>query len=79
MCSLPPLFLSQEHIIAGRAPAWIVLQALSAITVVLTIITIFLWVKLGATSRVEKIRLGLLVVGGIVLTIWAEYWGLLTP
>lgn len=63
---------------AGDRPLlWLVLQAVAVVTVVATAVTGARWRR--AASRGERVRLGLLVAGGVVFVPWALYWGLLVP
>ncbi len=56
------------------------LQALAAVAVACTALTIWRW--WGRHIEVaygERIRLGLLLAGGLVFSLWAADWGLLVP
>jgi hypothetical protein len=37
------------------------------------------WQRSGEVQSGEQVRLGLLVLGGVVFGVWATYWGLLIP
>ncbi|GAA3526939.1 alpha/beta hydrolase [Nonomuraea rosea] len=101
-------------LVAGRPLVWLVLQALTVVTVVCTALTVLRLRKATTTqattqtttqtapqtapqrddlaprgetvrrqpeqvSRGERVRVGVLVAGGVVLVPWALYWGLLLP
>jgi dienelactone hydrolase len=63
---------------AGDRPIlWLALQAVAVVTVAATAVTAARWRR--AASRGERVRLGLLIAGGVVFLPWALYWGLLLP
>ncbi|MFG1703430.1 alpha/beta hydrolase family protein [Nonomuraea sp. M3C6] len=64
-------------VVAGRPVLWLALQALALVTVVATVMVGVRWRRTAAKG--EQVRLGLLVVGGVVFLPWALYWGLLLP
>jgi len=75
-----PLLLPPGPLIVGRPLPWLAFQALALITVVSTVVTALRWWRRSGTiKRGEQMRLGLLVVGGVVFGVWATYWGLLVP
>jgi dienelactone hydrolase len=75
-----PLLLPSRLMIVGRPLPWLAFQALAVIVVVSTVVTALRWWRRsGAISRGERMRLGLLLVGGVVFGVWAIYWGLLIP
>ncbi|GAA4968700.1 pimeloyl-ACP methyl ester carboxylesterase [Nonomuraea thailandensis] len=70
--------LSVPGPMAGDRPIiWLALQAVAAVTVAATAVTAARWRR--AATRGERVRLGLLVAGGVVFAPWALYWGLLLP
>ncbi|MGN9838388.1 alpha/beta hydrolase family protein [Nonomuraea sp. H19] len=64
-------------VLAGRPVVWLALQALAVVTVVATVMTGVRWRRVAA--RGEKVRLSVLMAGGVVFLPWALYWGLLVP
>jgi len=75
-----PLLLPAGPLIFDRPLSWLAFQALAVITVMGTILAVFTWWRRSSTIlKSEQIRLGLLVLGGIVFGVWAIYWGLLIP
>lgn len=67
-------------LIAGRPLPWIALQALALMTVGSTVVTALRWRQRSSViQRGEQMRLGLLILGGVVFGVWAIYWGLLIP
>jgi dienelactone hydrolase len=75
-----PLLLPPGPLIVGRPLPWLAFQSLTLIKVVSTAMTAFRWwQRSGMIKRGEQMRLGLLVVGGVVFGAWAIYWGLLVP
>lgn len=65
----------------GRSLAWLALQALAVATLVLTVFLFVSWWLSRATvstmSKSERLRLNLLLLGSLLFTLWAWYWGLL--
>lgn len=71
---------AQGPVIIGRPLPWLVLQLLAIVTVVALAATIRnRWRASDPIRRGERLRLGLLIAGGIVFVPWAFYWGLLLP
>ncbi|WP_433437724.1 alpha/beta hydrolase family protein [Nonomuraea sp. CA-141351] len=68
---------SPGPMVADRPLVWLALQALAVATVVGTVLTCVRWRRSAAPG--ERVRLGLLVAGGVVFVPWALYWGLLLP
>ncbi|GII30629.1 alpha/beta hydrolase family protein [Planotetraspora mira] len=67
-------------VLAGRPVIWLVLQALAAVSAVATVRTALAWRRArGSVPRGERVRLGLLLAGGLAFIPWAVYWGLLLP
>ncbi|MER7670647.1 alpha/beta fold hydrolase [Kitasatospora sp. NPDC096128] len=67
-------------VIAGRAVVWLTLQLLAGVTVAATIATAAQWWRsTSQATALLRIRLGLLVTGGLAFLPWAASWGLLTP
>ncbi|MEV0971452.1 alpha/beta hydrolase family protein [Microtetraspora glauca] len=67
-------------VLAGRPLIWLALQALAVASVVATVLTALAWRRdRGSVARGERVRLGLLLTGGLVFIPWALYWGLLLP
>ncbi|GAA4561753.1 alpha/beta hydrolase family protein [Planotetraspora kaengkrachanensis] len=67
-------------VLAGRPVIWLVLQALAVVSAAATVRTAVAWRRArGSTSRGERVRLGLLLAGGLAFIPWAVYWGLLLP
>lgn len=66
--------------IAGRPIPWLVLQVLAAGASVSTVaLSVSWWSARAEMSRVERVRIGVLLLGGAVFVVWATYWGLLVP
>ncbi|MFC6022808.1 hypothetical protein ACFP2T_42475 [Plantactinospora solaniradicis] len=64
----------------GRPVAWLVLQFLAVAAVVATVATALSWRRHRRDlTYSDRLRLGLLTVGGLVFLPWATYWGLLMP
>ncbi|HEX4701542.1 MAG TPA: alpha/beta hydrolase, partial [Pseudonocardiaceae bacterium] len=67
-------------VVLGRPIPWLVLQILAVAIVVSTVVTAVQWRRHNRDlSRVDRMRLGLLVTAGFVFLPWAVYWGLLVP
>ncbi|MER5426362.1 alpha/beta hydrolase family protein [Streptosporangium roseum] len=67
-------------VMAGRPLVWLALQALTVASVAATVLTALAWRRSrGTAPRGERVRLGLLLAGGVVFLPWALYWGLLLP
>jgi uncharacterized protein len=67
-------------VFVGRPLLWLLLQVLAFIAVGALVATGIVWRRTGSSvSRGERLRLGLLLTGGVVFVPWALYWGLLTP
>ena len=67
-------------VFVGRPLLWLLLQVLAFIAVGASVATAIVWRRTGSTvSRGERLRLGLLLTGGVVFVPWALYWGLLMP
>ncbi|TYB50117.1 prolyl oligopeptidase family serine peptidase [Nonomuraea sp. PA05] len=68
---------SPGPLVGDRPLLWLALQAVAVVTVVATVLTAVRWRRV--TERGERVRLGVLVAGGVVFLPWALYWGLLLP
>jgi dienelactone hydrolase len=67
-------------VLAGRPLPWLLLQALALTAVGASVATVVAWRQAGSSvSRGERLRLGLLLAGGVVFVPWALYWGQLMP
>jgi hypothetical protein len=67
-------------VLAGRPLLWLLLQALALIVVGASAATAMSWRRAnGLVSGGERLRLGLLLAGGVAFVPWALYWGLLLP
>jgi hypothetical protein len=78
--TVPGAQLPPGLLVAGRPLPWLALQALAVVAAACTALTILLWWRRSAAvTRGEGLRLGILVAGGLVLALWAGYWGLLVP
>ncbi|WP_051865367.1 alpha/beta hydrolase family protein [Streptosporangium roseum] len=67
-------------VVAERPLIWLALQALAVASVAATALTALAWGRArGTAPRAERVRLGLLLAGGVVFVPWALYWGLLLP
>jgi hypothetical protein len=67
-------------VVLGRPVPWLVLQLLAVGVVVATVATILAsWRARSELSGNHRVRLGLLVIGGVVFLPWAVHWGLLLP
>ncbi|MFC7761218.1 hypothetical protein ACFQY4_26665 [Catellatospora bangladeshensis] len=54
---------------------WLALQVVALITVIATAMTAYVW----RTATGDRLRLGLLITGGVLFLPWSLYWGLLLP
>ncbi|MDQ6920232.1 MAG: alpha/beta hydrolase, partial [Candidatus Dormibacteraeota bacterium] len=78
--TVPQAWLPPGPLIAGRPVPWLALQALAVVAVACTALTMLMSLRRSPTvTAEERIRLGLLMVGGVVFALWAAYWGLLVP
>ncbi|MFI7222383.1 alpha/beta hydrolase family protein [Nonomuraea angiospora] len=68
---------SPGPLVVERPLIWLALQALAIATVVGTVLTGVRWRRSAAAG--ERVRVGLLMAGGVVFIPWALYWGLLLP
>ncbi|MFI9843012.1 alpha/beta hydrolase family protein [Nonomuraea sp. NPDC051941] len=68
---------SPGPLVAERPLIWLALQALAIATVVGTVLTFVRWPRSAPVG--ERVRVGLLMAGGVVFVPWALYWGLLLP
>ncbi|MEU8382626.1 prolyl oligopeptidase family serine peptidase [Streptosporangium sp. NPDC048865] len=67
-------------VVAERPVPWLALQALAAVSVVAAVLTALAWRRArSSVPRGERVRLGLLLAGGVAFVPWALYWGLLLP
>ncbi|WP_238412971.1 alpha/beta hydrolase family protein [Saccharothrix deserti] len=67
-------------VVLGRPVPWLVLQFLALGVVAATVATaVVSWRARSDLSGVHRVRLGLLVAGGVVFVPWALHWGLLLP
>lgn len=64
-------------LIGGRPLPWLVLQALALVTFACTVASAVRWTQMSAAG--DRVRLGLLVTGGVVCVLLAAYWSLLVP
>ncbi|GAA4205302.1 alpha/beta hydrolase family protein [Microbispora amethystogenes] len=64
-------------VLLGRPIVWLALQALALTTVAAAVRTAGAWRRAG--TRSERVRLGVLLAGGVAFLPWALYWGLLLP
>lgn len=65
-------------VVLGRPVPWLVLQLLAVGVVAATVATILAaWRARSELSGNHRVRLGLLVTGGVVFLPWALHWGLL--
>ena len=66
-------------VVAGMALPFLVLRVLVVIVVVSAILTAIMWWRRRQdVAAPGRIRLGLLLAGGVVMVPWAAYWGLLS-
>lgn len=71
---------SVDTVVFGRPVPWLVLQFLALGVVAATVSTIVMsWRAKSELSATHRVRLGLLVAGGVVFVPWALHWGLLLP
>jgi dienelactone hydrolase len=78
--TVPQAWLPPGPLIAGRPVPWLAFQALAVVAVACTALTMLMWSRRSPTATAgERLRLGVLMVGGIVFALWAAYWGLLVP
>ncbi|MGV9377205.1 alpha/beta hydrolase family protein [Nonomuraea sp. NPDC003707] len=68
---------SPGPLVVERPLIWLALQALAIATVVGTVLTFVRWPRSAPVG--ERVRVGLLMAGGVVFVPWALYWGLLLP
>ncbi len=61
--------------LAGRPVFWLARQVIAVITVIATAMTAHAW----RTATGDRLRLGLLITGGVLFLSWSLYWGLLLP
>ncbi|GAA4589267.1 alpha/beta hydrolase [Planotetraspora phitsanulokensis] len=67
-------------VLAGRPVIWLVLQVLAVVSVAAAVRTALAWWRArGSVPRGERVRLGLLLAGGLAFIPWALYWGLILP
>jgi dienelactone hydrolase len=67
--------ISPGPMLAGRPALWLALQVIALITLIATVMTAHAW----RTASSDRLRLGLLVTGGVLFLPWSLYWGLLLP
>ncbi|BCJ75022.1 hypothetical protein CS0771_45660 [Catellatospora sp. IY07-71] len=67
--------ISPGPMLAGRPVFWLALQVIALITVIATAMTAYAW----RTATGDRLRLGLLITGGVLFLPWSLYWGLLLP
>jgi dienelactone hydrolase len=71
---------SPGPLVAGRPVIWLALQLLTVVCVLAAARVALAWRRERADVPLgERIRLGLLLAGGLVLVPWGLYWGLLLP
>ena len=67
-------------VVAERPLIWLALQVLAWASVIATVLIALAWRRAGdSVPRGERVRLGLLLAGGVAFVPWALYWGLLLP
>jgi len=67
-------------IIIGRPLPWLVIQLLSVSTCMVIIMLTLSWHTARSTiASSERLRLGFLIMSGILFIPWALYWHLLNP
>ncbi|MFC7646239.1 hypothetical protein ACFQX6_40865 [Streptosporangium lutulentum] len=67
-------------VVAERPLIWLALQAMAWASVAAAVLTALAWHRTrDSVPRGERVRLGLLLTGGVVFVPWALYWGLLLP
>ncbi len=67
-------------VVVGRPVPWLGLQALAVAAGVSTVLLAASWRSAIKTATgVERARIGVLLLGGMVFVVWAVYWGLLYP
>jgi hypothetical protein len=67
-------------VLGGRPLPWLLLQLLAVATVVATVATALAWRRHRRDlTGASHVRLGVLLVAGLVFLPWAAYWGLLIP
>ncbi|MEV6867076.1 prolyl oligopeptidase family serine peptidase [Streptosporangium subroseum] len=67
-------------VVAERPLIWLALQVLAWASVIATVLIVPAWRRAGGSvPRGERVRLGLLLAGGVAFVPWALYWGLLLP
>jgi hypothetical protein len=67
-------------VVLSRPLPWLLLQALALTTGASTTALAASWWSVRKTVRgAERVRIGILLAGGVVFVAWAAYWGLLMP
>lgn len=67
-------------VVLGRPLPWLALQLLAVAVVVATVVTARqAWQARADLTTGRRVRLGLLVAGGVLFVPWAVHWGLLLP
>ncbi|ROP41240.1 alpha/beta hydrolase family protein [Saccharothrix texasensis] len=67
-------------VVLGRPLPWLALQALAVAVVVAAVVTaVRAWQVRTDLAAGRRVRLGLLVAGGVLFVPWAVHWGLLLP
>jgi hypothetical protein len=66
-------------VVLGRPIPWLVLQLLAVATTATTIAVIATWRQARNLVASDRIQLGLLTLGGALVTLWTLRWNLLVP
>lgn len=66
-----------KPVVFGRPLPWLVLQLFSFLVCTFTVLLMVFWRRYVQTAVSERVRLGLLLVGGMLYIPWALYWGLI--
>jgi hypothetical protein len=66
-------------VVLGRPVPWLVLQLLAVATTATTVAVIATWRHARTLVASDRIRLGLLTLGGALVTLWTLHWNLLIP
>ncbi|MEU4743710.1 alpha/beta hydrolase, partial [Actinosynnema sp. NPDC023658] len=67
-------------VVLGRTVPWLVLQCLALAVLAATATTVVVaWRSRSELAPAHRVRLGLLVAGGVLFVPWAVHWGLLLP
>jgi uncharacterized protein len=66
-------------VVLGRPIPWLVLQVLAVVTTATTVAVIAAWRHARNLVASDRIQLGLLTLGGALVTLWTLRWNLLVP